>query len=41
MPPHLRKRLRGKHSGVRIAREGIESSERLGRRRRVIEQTMS
>ncbi|GAA5035713.1 hypothetical protein GCM10023335_81800 [Streptomyces siamensis] len=27
--------------GVRIARKGIESSERLGRRRRVIAKTMS
>ncbi|MFJ4710076.1 transposase, partial [Streptomyces anulatus] len=27
--------------GVRIARKGIESSERLGRRRWVIERTMS
>lgn len=26
--------------GVRIARKGIESSERLGRRRRVIERTI-
>lgn len=39
--PHLRKWLWGKRIGVRIAREGIESSERLGRRRRVIEHTMS
>ncbi|WP_263579527.1 IS5 family transposase [Streptomyces sp. PSKA30] len=39
--PHLRKWLRGKRIGVRIARKGIESSERLGRRRRVIERTMS
>lgn len=36
----LRKWLRGKRIGVRIARKGIESSERLGRRR-VIERTMS
>ncbi|GAB2588181.1 hypothetical protein GCM10027168_21310 [Streptomyces capparidis] len=35
--PHLRKWLRCKHIGVRIARKGIESSERLGRRRWVIE----
>lgn len=28
--PHLRKWLWGKHIGVRIARKGIESSERLG-----------
>ncbi len=39
--PHLGKWLRGKHIGVRIARKGIEPSERLGRRRWVIERTMS
>jgi len=39
--PHLRKWLWGKRIGVRIARKGIESSERLGRRRWVIERTMS
>jgi transposase len=39
--PHLRKWVRGKRIGVRIARKGIESSERLGRRRWVIERTMS
>ncbi|MFF9397054.1 transposase, partial [Streptomyces griseoluteus] len=39
--PHLRKWSRGKHIGVCIARKGIESSERLGRRRWVIERTMS
>ncbi|MFJ2277198.1 IS5 family transposase [Streptomyces sp. NPDC087866] len=39
--PHLRKWLRGKHIGVCIARKGVESSERLGRRRWVIERTMS
>ncbi|MER5349464.1 IS5 family transposase [Kitasatospora sp. NPDC002551] len=39
--PHLRKWLRGKRIGVRIARKGIDSSERLGRRRWVIERTMS
>ncbi|MFF1373640.1 IS5 family transposase [Streptomyces virginiae] len=39
--PHLRKWLRGKRIGVRIARKGVESSERLGRRRWVIERTMS
>ncbi|MFJ4671472.1 transposase [Kitasatospora purpeofusca] len=38
--PHLRKWLRGKRIGVRIARKGIESGERLGRRRWVIERTM-
>ncbi len=31
----------GKRIGVRIARKGIDSSERLGRRRWVIERTMS
>lgn len=36
-PPDLRKRLRGQRIGVRIARKGIESSERLDRRRWVIE----
>ncbi|WP_190144653.1 IS5 family transposase [Streptomyces glebosus] len=39
--PDLHKWLRGKRIGVRIARKGIESSERLGRRRWVIERTMS
>jgi transposase len=39
--PRLRKWLWGKHIGVRIARKGVESSERLGRRRWVIERTMS
>ena len=39
--PHLRKWLRGRRIGVRIARKGIESSERLGRRRWVIERTIS
>ena len=39
--PHLRKWLWGKHIGVRIARKGVESSERLGRRRWVIERTLS
>ncbi len=33
--------MHGKRIGVRIARKGIESSERLGRRRWVIERTMS
>jgi transposase len=33
--------LRGKRIRVRIARKGIESSERLGRRRWVTEHTMS
>lgn len=39
--PELRKWLRGKRIAVRIARKGIESSERLGRRSWVIERTMS
>ncbi|GAA0444296.1 hypothetical protein GCM10009544_03840 [Streptomyces stramineus] len=39
--PHLLRWLWGKRIGVRIARKGIESSERLGRRRWVIERTMS
>lgn len=39
--PDLRKWLHSKRIGVRIARKGIESSERLGRRRWVIERTMS
>ncbi len=37
----LRTWLRWKRIGVRIARKGIESSEPLGRRRWVIERTMS
>lgn len=39
--PHLRRWLWDKRTGVRIARTGIDSSERLGRRRWVIERTMS
>ncbi|MFE0810928.1 IS5 family transposase [Streptomyces sp. NPDC058848] len=39
--PHLRRWLWVKRIGVRIARKGVESSERLGRRRWVIERTMS
>ncbi|MGW3939170.1 IS5 family transposase, partial [Streptomyces phaeochromogenes] len=39
--PDLWRWLHGKRIGVRIARKGIESSERLGRRRWVIERTMS
>ncbi len=39
--PDLRRWLRGKRIGVRIARKGIESSERLGRRGWVIERAMS
>lgn len=38
--PELRKWLRGKRIGA-IARKGVGSSERLGRRRWVIERTMS
>jgi transposase len=37
----VRKWLCAKRIGVRIARKGIESSERLGRRRWVIGRTMS
>ncbi|GAA4015928.1 hypothetical protein GCM10022384_69070 [Streptomyces marokkonensis] len=37
----LRRWLRGKWIGVRIARNGIESSERSGRRRWAVERTMS
>lgn len=39
--PALRKWLRGKQVEVRIARKGIESSERLAWRRWVIERTKS
>jgi transposase len=39
--PDLRRWLRGKRIAVRIARKGIESSERLGRHRWVIERTMA
>jgi hypothetical protein len=38
--PHLRRWLWGKRIGVGIARKGIDSSERLDRRRWVIERTM-
>jgi transposase len=38
---HLRKWLRSRGITPRIAREGIESSERLGRHHRVVERTMS
>ncbi len=37
----LRRWLRGKRISVRIARTGIEPGERLGRRRWVVERTMS
>ncbi|RKS76171.1 DDE family transposase [Actinomadura pelletieri DSM 43383] len=39
--PDLRQWLRGQRIGVRIARKGIESSQRSGRRRWVIERTLS
>ncbi|PPA44152.1 IS5 family transposase [Streptomyces griseus] len=38
---HLRQWLRSRHITPRIARKGIESSERLGRHRWTIERTMS
>ncbi len=37
----LRKWLHSQHIGVRIARKGIDSSERLDRRRWIIERTIS
>jgi len=39
--PRVRTWLRVKRMGVRIARKGIESSQCLGRRRWVVERTMS
>ena len=39
--PHLRQWLWGKPIGVRITRKGVDSSERLGPRRWVIERTKS
>lgn len=39
--PDLRQWLHSQRIGVRIARKGIDSSERLGRRRWVIERTIS
>jgi transposase len=39
--PDLRRWLRGKRVAVRIARKGVESRERLGRHRWVIERTMA
>ncbi len=39
--PDLRRWLRGKHIAIRIARKGVESSQRSGRHRWVIERTMS
>jgi transposase len=39
--PRCRQALRKRHIKVRIARKGIDSSERLGRHRWVIERTLS
>ncbi|GAA4998948.1 hypothetical protein GCM10023205_85200 [Yinghuangia aomiensis] len=39
--PPLRRWLRGRRIGVRIARKGVDTSGRLGRHRWVIERTMS
>ncbi|MFF4414233.1 IS5 family transposase [Streptosporangium sp. NPDC001559] len=39
--PELRRWLRGRRIGVRIARKGVESGQRLGRHRWVIERTIS
>lgn len=39
--PDLRRWLRGKRIAARIARKAVESSERLGRHRWVIERTMA
>lgn len=39
--PHLRRWLRSRGIVVRIARRGIESSQRLGRHRWVVERTVS
>ncbi|GGV55969.1 hypothetical protein GCM10010245_88780 [Streptomyces spectabilis] len=38
---HLRRWLWGRHIGVRVTRKGIQSSDRLGRHRWVIERTLS
>lgn len=38
--PYLRRYLQGRGIGVRIARRGIESSEKLGRHRWVVERTL-
>ncbi len=38
--PHLRRWLRGRRIAVRIARIGVEPSDRLGRHRWVIERTL-
>jgi transposase len=39
--PRCRRYLRRRGIGCRIARQGIESSERLGRHRRVVERTLA
>lgn len=39
--PELRRWIRRRGIAVRIARKGIESGERLGRHRRVVERTIS
>jgi transposase len=39
--PRCRQALRRRHIRVRIARKGIDSSERLGRHRWVVERTLS
>lgn len=39
--PHLRRWLRARHITPRIARKGIEPSERLGRHRWVVERTVA
>jgi transposase len=39
--PRCRRALRRRHIQVRIARKGIDSSERLGRHRWVIERTLA
>jgi transposase len=39
--PRCRRALRQRHIKVRIARKGIESSQRLGRHRWVVERTLA
>jgi transposase len=39
--PRCRRACRQRHIGVRIARKGIDSSERLGRHRWVVERTLA
>jgi transposase len=39
--PRCRQALRCRHIGIRIARKGIDSSERLGRHRWVVERTLA